>query len=187
MNNDTIAVITLGVITALLILAMLIFVLKETKSHKRLDLKFEKFQKNASEFTTNSLNQITDDFKKKLSELSSSYAEELSLVKYLEESERAGTPIDAEKFKADALNRANLLRIRQLEAALSSHIAAKATLANDLSNRVTAEGKNQYYSKYGSFEYPNDIKSLKSQIVIEENYVGELNKQLADLKIYRPS
>ena len=123
------------------------------------------------------LSGLLEQFRREADKLTARYAQEFALVRFLEESERAGDLIDPAKFQQDALKRASLLRIKQIEDAITSHLAAKSSLAKSMEAAIRSN------ARAGGFGAR--IAELKKQIEIEEKYVFELNSQLRELRLSR--
>ena len=128
-----------------------------------------------------SLSDMLAAFRREADKLVSRYAEEFALVRFLEQADREGRSIDAVDFKAGALNRANLLRIKQLEDAIASHVAAKTELVKTLKECVKSQAAGAY-AGYGT-SWPTRIKQSKDQIEIEEKYISSLQDQLRGLRV----
>lgn len=123
------------------------------------------------------LSSLLEAFQREATDLTSQYAEEFALVKFLEKVEAEGDAVDTSQFKAGTLNRVNLLRVQQLGDAISRLVAAKTVLAKQLSG--TIDGSRYTYGNPGQ-----EIARLKKQIGIEEEYISSLQDQLRSLIVY---
>ncbi len=115
-------------------------------------------------------------FQDQLKKISERYAEEIGLIKFLEEAERTGGTIDAAQFAEGALNRANLLRIKRIEGAIADQETALVDLQNELREVM------QEHAEIGGNR--KDIKRIEEQIRLNEERNSKLFAQLLELRVF---
>jgi hypothetical protein len=117
----------------------------------------------------------------------------LALADFLDVAEKSGCPINTIPFKASALNRANLLRIKQLEDQVAAHEAVKLHLVKQLESFISVpldggyrcdKAGRTYGSYVNNYDRGSGIASCKNQLRIEQEYSDWMAKRLANIKAY---
>ncbi|MCL2037567.1 hypothetical protein FWG95_00990 [Candidatus Saccharibacteria bacterium] len=124
------------------------------------------------------LDSLLESFQQRADELSTRYAEEFALMRFLEQAEAEGREINIAQFQQDTLNVVNLLRIEHLKIEISKHVAGKAVAAEELAKAVES------LAQYGGGGRGSNVKRLKELIATEETYIDSLQDQLMKLKLH---